>query len=70
MKVAEPFAHEALASAELVVLGRGEVADWDDGANWRLPEPGLPVSAYLDDAYEPGLLTRTVFDAVALARAL
>ncbi|MDP6404133.1 MAG: hypothetical protein QF797_02895 [Alphaproteobacteria bacterium] len=70
VKVAEPFAHAAREQADFVVLGRGAVADWDDAGNWRLPEVGLPVSAYLDDAYEPGLLTRTVYEAVALARAL
>jgi len=70
VKVAEPFVHPATAAADLVVLGRGPAADWDEAGNWRLPEFGGRVSAYLDDAYEAGLLTRTVYDAVALARAL
>jgi 2,4-dienoyl-CoA reductase-like NADH-dependent reductase (Old Yellow Enzyme family) len=69
-RVSEPFAHAALAAAEWLVLGRGPDAGWDDAANWLKPELPFEVGAYLKDAYEPGHLTRAVYEAADMARGL
>lgn len=69
-RVPEPFDHAALEAADWLVLGRGQDSGWDDAANWSRPELPFEVSAYLKDAYEPGHLTRAVYEAADLARAL
>ncbi len=61
---------DALVDGAMLVVG----ADWrssDEGAGaWWVPELPAGVDGYLDDAYEAGRATRTVYDAMARAMAL
>ncbi len=57
----------ALAAAGLVVLGRDPAIDYDDADGWRAPALGLAADALIDDAYEPGRMTRGVYGAARLA---
>ncbi len=52
---------------DLIVLGRDATAKWDSAAPWHDSETPLPATHYVKDAYEPGLLTRAVYEAVEMA---
>lgn len=68
--LAEPFEHDALTQADRLVLGRGGALDWEKQTNWRRRDLPFEVSGRLKDAYEPNLLTRTVYEAVDMALGL
>jgi hypothetical protein len=53
-----------------VVRGRDPRLTSDDDAAWEMPPLPRATRGWLDDAYEPGRMTRTVYDAVAHAMRL
>ena len=53
-----------------VVSGRDPRLTADDDAAWEMPRVPCATRGWLDDAYEPGRMTRTVYDAVAHAMQL
>lgn len=54
-----------LPPADLFAIGHGPAPSRASPAAWAIPAG--KATAYLDDAYEPGMLTAGVYDAVALA---
>jgi NADPH-dependent 2,4-dienoyl-CoA reductase/sulfur reductase-like enzyme len=53
-----------------VVRGRDPRLTSDDDAAWEIPRTPCATRGWLDDAYEPGRMTKTVYDAVAHAMRL
>jgi len=58
------------AEDTLVVRGRDPRLTPGDDAAWDMPRAPSATRGWLDDAYEPGRMTRTVYDAVADAMRL
>lgn len=50
---------------DLVVVGHARNASYDDADNWSLPLE--PADRLLSDAYEPGAMTRGIYEAFAMA---
>jgi len=55
------------ADGMFIVSGRDPRLTSDDDAAWETPRLPRATRGWLDDAYEPGRMTRTVYDAVAHA---
>lgn len=58
------------ADGVVVVSGRDPRLTSEDDAAWEMPRLPCATRDWLDDAYEPGRMTRTVYDAVAHAMRL
>jgi len=58
------------ADGMFVVSGRDPRLTSDDDAAWEMPRLQRATRGWLDDAYEPGRMTKTVYDAVAYAMQL
>ena len=68
--VSDESAGAPAADPALVVVGRDPRSPDGDAGVWEAPELPLRIDDYLGDAYEPGRLTATVYEAVARAAAL
>lgn len=70
IKVRAPFEERAIGRADLIVVGRDAAAGWDDEISWRGDDQPAPATGVLKDAYEPGRLTRAIYEAVETAMAI
>ncbi len=55
----------ALARDDFVVIGHAGSASYDDAGSWLTPRE--PADRLLSDAYEPGVMTRGIYEALAVA---
>lgn len=54
----------------VLVRGRSGGLSYEDAGAWAVPEGAGEVDAFIDDAYEPGAMTRGIYAAAELAFAL